>query len=193
MKHLIFITVLISFLLNINGQELDVTPLNSSMNKKRPSYFCEPSVGFLAGDNFGGVFHVKNGFNFQNRFDFSLGLGIEGQGYGKSLPVFLESRYGFLSGKTSPFVSVSAGYLHVFPSNFFYFGENTNQMSFTSGAKLGIKHKVSPGVSIVSALGYRYTFMREEFETGPWGFIYYPATYLYNMNRFELSFGLIFK
>jgi len=171
--------------------EVQITP------KFRPSYFCEINTGFMTVHDLKGFAHVKNGISLTQNIDLSLGLGLEGHTTGRYLPIFLESRYNFLKGKTRPFVAVSGGFLQVIQdwgyANYSY--DSRKHFGVSGGSKIGIQHQFISGLAIVSTLGYRYTFAQYERDSHGWwhNLPVEPTIMMHNMHRFELSIGLLFK
>lgn len=159
------------------------------------TYFCEVSGGYLAGNEIRGMFHVKNGLSFGPHVDAAFGLGLESYYAGRYIPLFLEGRYTVLNRKTSPFLAVSGGYLQGVgqKNQYYYQADSRLSNGFSAGAKIGIKHQFSKSISMLTSLGYRYSYT----ENPEW--MYYilpypnqPAEISYHMNRFELAIGFIF-
>ncbi len=165
---------------------------NSEKPKSSPklSYVGQLSAGVLGGDETSRVLHVKNGISFTNHFYATIGLGIERYYSAQYMPIFFDFRYNVLNRKTTPFVSVSSGYLQPLVSNSYY---SNNKGGFTGGAKIGVSHFFSEHVGLETSLGYRYSKVERQDIYYAWDLIYNPYTTEYNMNRFELSVGLIFK
>lgn len=166
-------------------------------NPKRVSYYCEVGGGYMAGEELRGMFHVKNGLSFGKHLYASLGTGLETYVPGRFVPVFLEARYTILDRKTSPFVSVSGGYLQGVgrpQTNTYYvpYGQKMGN-GYTFGCKVGFQHAFTPGLSIISAVGWRYAYAIGRQEPNIYYLPYGPTEMSYKMNRFELSVGLIFK
>lgn len=172
----------------LSQQEVVITPL------KKIQYFCELNGGYLAGAELRGLMHVKNGITIGRHFAISLGVGLETHVPGRYIPLFFESKYILMKRKTSPFISVSGGYLQGIQRNQFgYYGDTKMKGGLTTGARIGIQHFFSGNVGIQTSFGYRYSYAESE------GSMYYihlpyePMEMSYNMNRFELNVGLIFK
>jgi hypothetical protein len=187
MKKIIFLTLLTLIIGQKSfGQDAETIKPSSKL-----AYVSQVSAGFLGGDESSIVFHVKNGVSFANHFYSTVGLGFEryyGTGY---LPIFFDFRYNVLKRKTTPFVSIVSGYLQPLVTRSYY---GKNKGGFTGGAKIGVSHFFSENLGLETSLGYR--FSRVELANNyfyAWDSFYYPYTTEYNMNRFELSVGLIFK
>lgn len=167
-------------------QEVVITPL------KKIQYFCELNGGYLAGAELRGFIHVKNGISIGQHINLAMGIGLETHVPGKYIPLFLESKYILMKRKTSPFIAVSGGYLQGVQRNQYgYYSDLKMKGGLTTGARIGIQHFFAGNVGIHTSFGYRYSYAENE------GNIYYlpyePLQMSYNMNRFELNVGLIFK
>lgn len=164
--------------------------------KLKPSYFCELNTGFLAGETISGWMHVKNGFTLGKFWNASFVTGIEGHRTGIYIPIGFEGRFAFNDKKTSPFVSMSATYLqNTGARNYGYYYMNVDRtLGFSGGAKLGIRHFFSKSVGIITSVGYRYTFVEERGVSNYcWECLPYETDLMHHMNRFELTFGFIFR
>lgn len=193
LKSALLVLPLSVFIREVKAQA-EILPVKT----KRISYYCEVDGGYLAGAELRGMFHVKNGLSLGKHFFASLGAGLETYVPGRFVPVSLETRYKILDRKTSPFVSVSGGYLQGVgqPQTYIYYvqapasGQKLAN-GYTFGGKVGFQHSFTPSLSIVSSVGWRYAYARQE------GYMYYlpyePTEISYKMNRFELAVGLIFK
>ncbi len=179
-------------------QKVNAQAENMPLKPKRVSYYCEVDGGYMAGAELRAMFHVKNGLSFGKHFYASLGTGLETYVPSRFVPVFLEARYKVLDRKTSPFVSVSGGYLQGIgrPQNYMYYvpapaSEQKMASGYTFGGKVGIQHAFTPSLSIVSSVGWRYAYARQDAYISYYP--YEPTEMSYKMNRFELAIGLIFK
>lgn len=172
------------------------TPSESTLlAPPKVKYFCEVNGGYLAGNEIRSMFHVKNGLSFGSHFDAAFGVGLESYYSGRYVPLFLEGRYTVFNRKTSPFIAVSGGYLQgVGQQNQYYYQADSRLSSgFSTGAKVGIKHQFSKSISLVTSMGYRYSYT--ENAEMMYYILPYPnqqAEISYNMNRFELAIGFIF-
>lgn len=164
---------------------------------KRAGYYCEVDGGYLAGAELRGMFHVRNGLRFGKHFYASLGTGLETYVPGRFIPVCLEARYKVLDRKTSPFVSVSGGYLQgIGQPQIYYIQAPAGQRlsnGYTFGGKVGFQHAFAPGLTIVSSVGWRYAYASVKQEPDIYYLPYGPTEMYYKMNRFELAVGLIFN
>jgi len=160
-------------------------------------YFCELNAGFLAGETVAGTFQLKNGVSFGKFWSASLVTGLEGHRPGIFIPIGFESRFSWNESKTSPFISLSANYLQkVGGQNYYssYYSENQRTMGFSLGAKVGVRHNISKSVAVISGIGYRFAFVEQRgMYNICWDCLPYETNLLHYMNRFELTFGLIFK
>lgn len=193
MKKILTSGMILFYFASIAWNQEDKLPQNKIYS---PAYFCEINTGILTVGDLQGFAHVKNGFSLNKHLDLSLVLGLEGYSTGKYLPIFIEGRYNFLKGKTQPFVSFAGGFLQVIQERTYYNGTTSSKhFGFSGGGKLGVRHQFSTGLSIVSSIGYRYTYAQyEQNNYDWWGQLpFEPITMIHNMNRFELSIGLIFK
>ena len=165
---------------------------DDSKQKSKVKYISQVSLNFLGGEESAAAFHVKNGLALSPHFNATLGLGIENYNLSsRFMPIFLDFKYNVLDRKTTPFISVSSGYLLPFTHR--SFGPKAKS-GFTGGAKIGVSHFFSEHIGLETSLGYR--FSKVEIEQNGYSYfdIYTPNyTTEYNMNRFELSVGLIFK
>lgn len=165
-------------------------------NKIKPSFFCELNTGFLAGETVSPWFHVKNGFSLGNFWNVSFLTGLESHRPGIFIPLGFEGRFVFNNKSTSPFISINASYLqNTGVRNYgYYFMQVDRTLGFSSGTKLGIRHFFSKSLGIITGLGYRYTFVKERgVSSNCWGCLPYETDLLHHMNRFELTFGFIFR
>ena len=165
-------------------------------DKIKPAYFCELNTGFLAGETVSGWMHVKNGFTLGKFWNVSFVTGIEGHRPGIFIPLGFEGRFAFNHKKTSPFVSMSSTYLqNTGTRNYgYYYTQVDRTLGFSGGAKLGVQHFFSKSVGIVTSVGYRYTFMEQNgMGNICWECLPYETDLLHHMNRFELTFGFIFR
>jgi hypothetical protein len=160
-------------------------------------YFCELNAGFLAGETVSGIFQLKNGVSFGKFWDASLVTGLEKHRPGLFIPIGFESRFSWNESKTSPFLSLSANYLQKVGGQNYYYPYNTDvqrTMGFSAGAKIGVRHNFSKSVAMITGLGYRYTFVEQRgVSNNCWQCLPYETDLLHHLNRFELTFGLIFK
>jgi len=164
--------------------------------KLKPAYFCELNTGFLAGESVSSWFQVKNGFSLGKYWNVSFVTGLEKHNPGLFIPLGFESRFAFNNKKTSPFVSISASYLQNAGSrnHGYYHTQVERTLGFTSGAKLGIRHFFSNSVGIITSVGYRYTYVEEHGVSNYcWECLPYDTDLMHHMNRFELTFGFIFR
>lgn len=164
--------------------------------KLKPAYFCELNTGFLAGETVSPWLQVKNGFSLGKFWNVSFVTGIESHRPGIFIPLGFEGRFSFNNKKTAPFVSLSANYLQSTGAriNDYYLTEVDKTFGFTGGAKIGIRHFFSKSVGIITGVGYRYTFVEQRgVQNNCWQCLPYQTDLMHHMNRFELTFGFIFR
>lgn len=184
MKKFLLILSMFCFLFeNVSAQE-------ATKKTSEIKYIGQISAGVLGGSEFTRVFHVRNGISFANHFAATVGLGVESYYFAQYMPIYLDFRYTILKRRTSPFVSISSGYLQPLATNAY---NGASKGGFTGGAKVGLSHFFSEHVGLETSLGYRYSRIERKDIFYTWDMIYLPYTTEYNMNRFELSVGLIFK
>jgi hypothetical protein len=157
-------------------------------SKSNLSYVAQLQAGYLSGNAFSQTFQIKNGVSFNNRFIASIGLGMERYFYQPYLPIVLDFRYNILKKNTTPFVSVSSGYLQSLPRNY---GNIGFRGGFTAGGKIGISHFITDHFGIETSIGYRYSDVKQNY--GWYEIAILPYDYKTELHRFELSVGLIFK
>jgi hypothetical protein len=156
-------------------------------------YFGEVGNGYLAGNyEARPLFNVKNGLFIGNHWGVSFNTGIESFQQIWYLPLGLDGKFVLRDKKTSPFVSFSANYLQAITRPYYYHWANeAKNYGFNIGARIGIQHFFTPGVALISGLGYRYAQSHavNQGEINPWQ----PQEIQTNMHRFELSIGLLIR
>ncbi len=146
-------------------------------------FYNRINVGVLGGSSVSPSFNIINGVTINEHWSAGLGLGIEpffNRGY---IPSFLEVNYNFLEKKTSPWVSVMAGY--EVPLRDF---ENRKGGPMLGG-KVGFTYFAGKHVGISTAIGYRYAYLRDQ--SNWWGWDDFVT--ISHINRFECRVGLVFK
>ncbi len=188
MKKIISLALLTLFL----GQISFAQEAAKSAPCSKMAFVGQVSAGVLGGDQTSRVFHVKNGVAFANHFFATLGLGVENYYDVHYLPIFIDFRYNILNRKTTPFVSLSSGYLQPLGRNY---NSHIDKGGYTGGVKIGVSHFFSEHIGFETSVGYRYSWLEREDNNYyyAWDPLFVPYTTEYNMNRFELSVGLIFK
>jgi hypothetical protein len=166
---------------NFSAEEV-VSVEKYSPTVSRTGFYNRTSLGVIGGDFFSPSLHIVNGYSFNSHWEAGFGLGVEAFTWnGGYVPLFLEGRYTLLEGRTSPFVSVMAGY--EMPTRSW----SSNKGGFTTGLQLGMTHYFSDHVGIVTSIGYRFAYLEEEnmwwddFET------------IRLANRYEIRFGFVFR
>ena len=144
-------------------------------------FYSQLTVGLLPGQAVSPSFHMVNGFNMNQKWQFGVGMGVESFANNTYLPLFGQSRYNFMSSLSTPFISVMAGY------NFALRNTEFNKGGFTTGLQIGLDHYFSDHVGLSTSVGYRYAYLKinnawwEDFST------------IREINRLEFRLGIIFK
>jgi hypothetical protein len=165
---------------NFTAEEV-VSVEKYSPTVSRTGFYNRTSLGVMGGDFFSPSLHIVNGYSFNSHWEVGFGLGIETFTWSGHVPLFLEGRYTLLEGRTSPFVSVMAGY--AMPTR----NQEFNKGGFTTGLQIGMTHYFSDHVGIVTSVGYRFAHLKQvntwwdDFET------------IRLVNRYELRFGFVFR
>lgn len=159
---------------------------NLSVDSNSPvvsGFYNRINVGVLGGSNASPSFNIVNGYRMNENWSAGFGLGTE-TFFGRSyIPVFFEGNYNILKKSTTPWLSVMAGY-ELPISNI-----GDVKGGFTCGGKIGFSYFVGKHVGISTSLGYRYAYLRDEFNG--WGWEDFVT--ISQVNRFEFRVGLVFK
>ena len=143
--------------------------------------------GVLTGERSSLSFQFANGYRFGKHFEAGLGLGFEAYYGDRYVPLFLETRYNFTKGNTTPFVGAMGGYMAGL--NQYY----TTSRGATVGANIGITHYFTKHFGVTTMLGFRYTQTEERSQ------YYYiwpgdePPLVIEEMGRIELRVGIAFR
>ena len=164
-------------------------------------YFIHFSASVLAGNNEGGnasspVFHLSNGYLFENGLGIGFGSGVEKLD-GSVIPLYADIRYFPSKRRISPYAWVKSGYGFTTsdpPVTYeFYYGsggESKGGFLFNVGAGVALYSWQRNAVNI--GIGYRYqkiTISREDYW---WGGATLRET-VTRFNRFEIQLGFIFR
>lgn len=156
-----------------------------SIEKFTPSisksgFYNKTSVGVLGGAQISGSLNVVNGYAFNEHFEAGFGLGIESFVWDPYIPVFLEGRFNFLTGRTRPYVSATAGY----EVPLIDIGNMLGGL--TTGAEIGMTHYFAQHVGISTSIGYRFLYLKER--------SWWDDSFISReMHRFEVRLGFVFR
>lgn len=144
------------------------------------------SVGALGGSEFSGNATFVNGFQLSKHWGVGLGLGIESF-YGRTyMPTFLEGKFNLFATGSTPFLTAGFGYDIPFQVS------NGNKGGFFGQGLLGFQHQLGNHISIITGIGFRYGQLQVE-NWGWWSIVPGPTKTIYEINRFDLRFGFIFR
>jgi len=155
-------------------------------------FYHRSGVGVLAGTSSNLSFTMSNGIRMKNGWENGFGFGIE-RYYGVyCAPLFVESRVNFLRNKianTEFFTGIMGGYQSVL-------GNYRKGEGYTGGISVGMTHYVTKHAAIYTSLGYRYVWLKSDYNYYPYAMmdlIYYPGYYeTSEIHRIELRVGLRF-
>jgi len=176
----IIVTTITCFAFLVSMAQSNENYINSKAIENS-KFYSHLTFGVLPAQEFSSSFHVVNGYNLNQKWQFGVGLGIENFANRGYLPIFGEGRYNFMSSLSTPFISVMAGY------DFALRNTEFNKGGFTTGLKIGLDHYFSDHVGLSTSVGYRYAYLKidnawwEDFST------------IREINRLEFRFGIIFK
>ncbi|MDX1348931.1 MAG: hypothetical protein R3279_01725 [Putridiphycobacter sp.] len=149
-------------------------------------YYGTLSFGALGGSDLSGNISIVNGYKFNKHWGLALGLGYEGF-YGRQyMPAFIEGKFNILDKGSTPFLTAGFGYDVPFSIT------DNNKGGFFGQALLGFQHQLGEHFGIVTGIGFRYGQLQVE-NWGWWGPIDGSAKTIYEINRFDLRFGFIFR
>lgn len=143
-------------------------------------YRFRPSFGVAAGENSSASLHIVNAYQFNERWDAGIGVGIENL-WDVYIPIFLEGRYYITTTLNQPFLQAMAGY--EMPLNNWEFDKG----GFTTGAGLGFQHTFGNQFSFSTQLGYRFAYLKRR----DWWWD--DAIIVNQINRIELKFVFNFR
>ncbi len=134
-------------------------------------------------------FTVVNGYQLNKHLMIGGGFGIESFDPGM-MPLFGEVKFMPFHRRTSPYFEGQLGYgmplENIFDSN-----NRSNYGGILTGCKLGVRSYVTNHLGINVAIGYRH---QQNKYNRNWWWGDEPDTFLYDyMNRFSLTFGLLFN
>ncbi len=152
----------------------------------KSGYYGNISAGILGGSDVSGNLLFVNGFRINEHWSAGLGLGIESF-YGRAyLPVFAEGKYNLLKKGSTPFASIGFGYDLPFEYS------DRNRGGFFGQGFLGFQHELGEHFGIITGIGYRYGQLEVE-DWNWWAGGDGSVKTIYEINRFDLRFGFIFR
>ena len=154
--------------------------VKTNVKADESKFYNSTTIGIMPSDDLGVSFQVVNGYVLNQKWNFGFGIGIENLGWESYVPLILETKYNLGVKKSTPYISVMAGYDLSLNNGF----ENGG---FTTGAKFGLDHFFSQHVGVTTNIGYRYAYLRTA--NGWWD----DFITIREVNRLEFRFGLIFK
>ncbi|MFK8037510.1 MAG: hypothetical protein AB8B74_04420 [Crocinitomicaceae bacterium] len=149
-------------------------------------YYGIISLGVLGGSAVSANMTFVNGYRISKHWSAGLGLGVENFYDRAYMPVFLEGRYDLLKKSSTPFAQLGFGY------DFPFDMDDRNRGGFFGQGLLGFKHELGQHFGIVTGLGFRFGQLEVD-NWNWWGDISNPQKTIYQINRFDLRFGFIFK
>jgi len=152
----------------------------------KSGYYGNISAGILGGSQISGNLLFVNGYRINEHWAAGLGLGVE-EFYGRwYMPLFIEGKYNLLKKGSTPFVSLGFGYDLPFEYT------DRNKGGFFGQGFLGFQHEIGQHFGIITGIGFRYGKLEVE-NWNWWGEISNPTKTIYEINRFDLRFGFIFR
>ncbi|PZE16625.1 hypothetical protein DNU06_12280 [Putridiphycobacter roseus] len=148
-------------------------------------YFGTVSLGVLGGSDVSANFLILNGYRINAHWSAGLGIGIDQFYNNMYLPLFAEGRYNLLKKGTTPYVSLGFGYDLPFQMS------ERNKGGFFGQGLIGFQHELGNHFGIFSGVGFRYGQLQVD-EWNWWGTDVTTKT-IYEINRFDLRFGFIFR
>ena len=148
-------------------------------------YFGSLSGGILGGSDVSVNLLMVNGYRINEHWSTGFGFGVESFYYRKYLPLFFEGKYNLLKNGSTPFVSLGLGYDFPFQMN------ERNKGGFFGQGFLGYQHDFGEHFGIITGIGFRYGQLQVD-DWNWWGFETSTKT-IYEINRFDLRFGFIFR
>lgn len=150
----------------------------------KSGYYSTLSIGALGGSRISANLTFVNGYRINAHWAAGLGLGIEEFYARPYMPIFLEGKYNLLKKTSTPFATLGFGYDLPFEMN------ERNRGGLFGQGLLGFKHEFGQHIGIVTGIGFR--FGQLEFEDWNWWGDSGGKT-IYQINRFDLRFGFIFR
>lgn len=161
-----------------------IKPLKPIIAKS--GYYSTISIGALGGSDVSANMTFVNGYRFNEHWAAGIGLGLE-RFYGRAyMPVFLEGKYNLLKKNSTPFATLGLGYDFPFEMN------DRNKGGFFGQGLLGFRHDIGQRIGIVTGIGFRFGQLQVD-NWNWWGDISNSQKTIYQINRFDLRFGLIFR
>ena len=149
-------------------------------------YFGTVSAGLLGGSDISGSLTFVNGYRINGHWSAGIGLGVESFYSRRYMPIFLEGRYNLLKKGTTPFASLGFGYDMPFEYT------DRNRGGFFGQGFLGLQHELGDHFGIITGIGYRYGQLEVE-NWNWWGGGDGSVKTIYEISRFDLRFGFIFR
>jgi len=154
-------------------------------NAAKKGYYGTISGGVLGGSSISANLLLVNGYKMNEHWSVGFGFGVEHFYYQKYLPLFFEGKYNLLKSGSSPFVSLGMGYDLPFNVN------DRNKGGFFGQGLIGFQHDFGDHFGIITGVGFRYGQLQVD-DWFWWGSEVNVKT-IYEINRFDLRFGFIFR
>jgi opacity protein-like surface antigen len=152
----------------------------------KEGYYGTISAGILGGSSVSGNLSFVNGYRINEHWSAGIGIGAEVFYDRLYMPLFVEGRYNLIKKGTTPFVSLGFGY--DFPFEF----TDRNRGGFFGQGFLGFQHELGAHFGIMTGIGYRYGQLEVE-DWSWWNGESSLKKTIYEINRFDLRFGFIFR
>jgi len=152
----------------------------------KTGYYGNISSGILGGSDISANLTIVNGYKISEHWAAGVGFGVESFYNRFYLPVFFEGKYNLLKKSSTPFINLGFGY--DFP---FQFTDNSRGGVFGQGL-LGFQHQLGEHFGIITGIGFRYGRLEVE-NWNWWGGGDGSVKTIYEINRFDLRFGFIFR
>lgn len=149
-------------------------------------YYGTMTLGAFGGSAFTGNLSVVNGFQFNKHWAVGLGIGIENFYNNLYVPLFIEGKYDFLKKSSTPFVTAGFGYDIPFEIT------DKNKGGILAQGLIGFKHQIGEHFGIITGLGFRYGRLEVE-DWNWWNGTQSSIKTIYEINRFDIRFGFIFR
>ena len=152
---------------------------------KKKGHYMSTQMSLLAGSRTSGSFLVVNGYYFNPKLSFGLGMGFEGFYGDMYTPLFIEGNYSLLKKSATPFVSLAAGY--DMPLQF----KSGHKGGFLGMANIGFKREIGQHFGIITSVGYRFSRLVRK---NTWGWEQQQSSIIITeINRLDFRFGFIFR
>ena len=178
------------------------TSLPVSTTSIKSGYFNNTSFGVLIGEaNYGNslvnfTFNTINGYQFNNRLQGGLGLGLDIIYSEVILPVFFDFRYYLRKSSFSPFVGGFYGYSFQSKEKetntyyYDYYNNNNLKTGRMYGLEVGIRNYTKENLGFTLSVGYRFQYLSTTYKDWSYNIDVLEEHFL---NRFKLTMGVIFN